>query len=429
MGRDSSTIVFFPARAFGPMTNSVGIGDALRRRGHRVVFVVEESFAGTLEERGFEEHLVRLAPRGPEGEAPGQLWEGFLEDKGPVLRLSTTEQLKRFVAPTFRALFEGAKYVDDRLLEIFAELQPNAIAVDNVITFPALFSSQIPWVRIVSRNPAEMKDHQVPPPYSGLPSESGAGWDEFWAAYREANAELHDEFSEYCQERGAPPLHSDDFIHESPWLNLYSYPEELDYRRVRPLGPHWHNLGASVRSTDPAWDVPESLAESSDPLLYLSLGSLGSVDVKLLRRLIAELTDAPYRVIVAKGPRAREIDLPPNMAGAEFLPQASILPKVDLVITNGGTNTVLESLYFGKPLVLLPLFWDQHDNAQRLHEKGYGVRLETYDHKPDKLPDAISRLLGDRQLSARLARISTRLQQARGAEAAAARVERIALDP
>ena len=45
------TIVFFPEGAFGPTNNCVGIGDALRKRGHRVVFVIEESFAGTWRRR------------------------------------------------------------------------------------------------------------------------------------------------------------------------------------------------------------------------------------------------------------------------------------------------------------------------------------------------------------------------------------------
>src|SRR5262245_48929372 len=57
-----STIVFFPEGAYGPTNNCVGIGDVLRRRGHRVVFIVEESFAGALEAQGFEERLMRLGP-------------------------------------------------------------------------------------------------------------------------------------------------------------------------------------------------------------------------------------------------------------------------------------------------------------------------------------------------------------------------------
>ena len=44
-----STIVFFPEGAYGPTNNCVGIGQVLRERGHRVVFVIEESFAGGLE--------------------------------------------------------------------------------------------------------------------------------------------------------------------------------------------------------------------------------------------------------------------------------------------------------------------------------------------------------------------------------------------
>ena len=35
-------------------------------------------------------------------------------------------------------------------------------------------------------------------------------------------------------------------------------------------------------------------------------------------------------------------------------------------------------MWFGKPMVVLPIFWDQHDNAQRVDETGYGIRLPTY---------------------------------------------------
>jgi UDP:flavonoid glycosyltransferase YjiC (YdhE family) len=113
------------------------------------------------------------------------------------------------------------------------------------------------------------------------------------------------------------------------------------------------------------------------------------------------------------------------MTGAEFLPQTSILPQVDLVITHGGNNTVTESLFFGKPMVLLPLFWDQYDNAQPIHDTGFGVRLDTYGHRREELLDAIDGLLADVALKQRLAAVSARLQAAPGTQKAAALIERL----
>ncbi len=420
---EPSTIVFFPEGAYGPTNNCVGIGDVLRRRGHRVVFIIEESFEGTLEAQGFEEKLMRLTPPPEVEEVPGQFWKDFIRETAPVFRHPTIDQLAGFIAPTFQALIDGARYVDDRLLEIIDEVEPDLLVEDNVVSFPALLSCGRPWARIASCNPAEMKDPAVPPTFSGLPEADRSGWVEFWDAYREALGPMHAEFSEYCQERGAPPLPPDDFIHESPLMNLYLYPDEIDYRRDSPLGDRWHNLEASVRATDPDWELPPELAEREGPLVYLSLGSLGSADVSLMQKLVAELADSPYRVIVSKGPQADEFELAGNMTGEEFLPQTAILPQVDLVITHGGNNTVTESLFFGKPMVGLPLFWDQYDNAQRIDETGLGVRLDTYGHEGAELTGAIDRLLADASLAGRLAAMSKRLRALEGTRRAADLIE------
>src|SRR6201996_5299940 len=422
----AKTVVFFPEGAFGPTNNCVGIGDVLRRRSHRIVFIVEESFAGTLEAQGFEERTMRLTPPPPTEEAPGQFWKDFIRDTAPVFRRSTTEQLGEFIAPTFQALIDGAKYVDAQLTEIIGALEPDLVVEDNVVSFPALFAAGAPWARIDSCNPLEIKDPDLPPVFSGLPSEDRSGWGEFWEAYRAAPAASPADFDEFGRGPGPPPLPADDFIHASPTLNLYLYPEEVDYPRRRALGPTWHNLGASVRATDPDWRLPEELAAGPEPLVYLSLGSLGSADVELMRTLVAELAEAPYRFIVSKGPQADEFELAPNMVGAEFLPQTSVLPQVDLVITHGGNNTVTESLFFGKPMGVLPIFWDQHDNARRLDETGFGIHVDTYAHDPADLTSAIARLLDDGALADRLAQTSRRLQAARGTELAATLIERAA---
>jgi len=421
--RAGRTIVFFPEGAFGPTNNCVGIGDVLRRRGHRVVFVVEESFAGTLEAKGFEEQLMRLAPPPELPEEPGQFWKDFIRDTAPVFRKSTFEQLGEFIAPTWQALVDGARYVDEGLAEILAEVEPDLVVEDNVVGFPAIPAGGRPWVRIVSCNPLEVKDPDLPPPFSGLPLDDRSDWAEFRTEYARHVGELQGSFSAFCQERGAPPLPELELIHESPWLNLTLYPDELDYARSRSLGPHWRNLETSVRATDASWSPPEPDGRA---LVYLSLGSLGSADVDLMKRLVGELARTPHRYVVSTGPRHADYELAENMIGEEFLPQTSVLPHVDAVITHGGNNTTTECMWFGKPMLVLPIFWDQHDNAQRVHETGYGLRLPTYDFGDGELAIALDGLLADEAMRARCAVAGERLQKRPGTILAAELIEQVA---
>jgi UDP:flavonoid glycosyltransferase YjiC (YdhE family) len=108
------------------------------------------------------------------------------------------------------------------------------------------------------------------------------------------------------------------------------------------------------------------------------------------------------------------------------VPQPAVLPVVDLVITHGGNNTTTECFHFGKPMVVLPLFWDQYDNAQRVDETGFGTRLATYAFREEELLGEIDRLLGDDALRARMRTIAARLQAAPGTVAAATEIERVA---
>jgi UDP:flavonoid glycosyltransferase YjiC (YdhE family) len=422
--------VFFPEGAYGPTNNCIGIGDVLRQRGHRVVFIVEESFAGRLEEKGFEERLMRLGPKPETEEVPGQFWIDFIRDTAPIFRKPTIEQLGEFLQPTWQALIDGAKFVDDRLREIIDELDPNVIVEDNVVAFPALPASGLPWVRIASCNPAEIKDPAIPPFSSGYPVDDRSAWPAFLEEVERTHREMWSDFDAFCRDRGAPGLawspSGPDFIHESPWLNLYLYPAEADYRRERPLAPTWHRLDSCVRATDGTWELPEQLRSGDGALIYLSLGSLGSADVSLMQRLVDVLATTRHRVIVSKGPLADQITLPDTMVGEGYLPQPAILPQVDLVVTHGGNNTVTECFNAGKPMVVLPLFWDQVDNAQRVDETGFGVRLATYAFDDAELTGAIDRLLTDQALQARMVTAAARMQAQPGTTKAADRIEQVA---
>ncbi len=156
--------------------------------------------------------------------------------------------------------------------------------------------------------------------------------------------------------------------------------------------------------------MPAAVADRPDgsALIYLSLGSLGGADVELMQRLVDVLGTTRHRFIVSKGPQADRITLADNMVGAQMLPQTKVIPQVDLVISHGGNNTVTETLHFGKPLIVLPLFWDQYENAQRIDELGFGVRLDTYGFTDAELTDAVERLLADTALREAAGRASVR---------------------
>ncbi len=171
---------------------------------------------------------------------------------------------------------------------------------------------------------------------------------------------------------GVPPPPTGHPESISPYLNWYIYPEELDYLKIRPLPPTFLQLDHLVRQTElkrleggkkSDLSLPEQIVHGSvGKLVYVSFGTIGSADQKLIKRFISLLSASPNRFIFSLGPHAEELTPlldPLKMTGAQFLPQTTVLPLADLFITHGGNNSVLEALYAGVPMLVCPLFADQ----------------------------------------------------------------------
>src|SRR5882724_41396 len=148
------TVALFPEPgAWGPTNNLVALGNHLRERGIRTVFVIEESFEGELAERGFEERLMRMAPP-PEGEETvGGGWAEFVRETSPQFRRPTIDQLETVTAPIWPEFVDGAEYSHDWLTEIWSELRPDAIVHDCVASFPSVSLAGCPWICVVSAKP------------------------------------------------------------------------------------------------------------------------------------------------------------------------------------------------------------------------------------------------------------------------------------
>ena len=74
----------------------------------------------------------------------------------------------------------------------------------------------------------------------------------------------------------------------------------------------------------------------------------------------------------------------------------------------------------------MPLFYDQYDNAQRVQEKNFGVRVEPYSFKDEELVRAIDQVLNDKELKQKLTKASERIRASKSKEKACVEMEKVA---
>jgi tetratricopeptide (TPR) repeat protein len=65
--------------------------------------------------------------------------------------------------------------------------------------------------------------------------------------------------------------------------------------------------------------------------------------------------------------------LPGNLRVEPWVNPAEVLPRADVAVSHGGFGTTMEAIATGLPLVMVPLFGDQPDNAARIEAAGAGV--------------------------------------------------------
>lgn len=396
----SPTIALFPEASFGAALNCVGIAQALRAKGARPVFICHAGFSGVFADYGFQEY--QLPTDEPLSDSERQsYWQAFVRRHLPHFRLSPIDQLETYVAPTWQAIVDTAVNAEAPLRQLLARLKPDAVVLDNVIMFPAIAAAGCPWVRVVSCAETELPDANVPPYLSGLGAEDPQRA-AFEARYLAACAPAHDRFNRFRMDAGLASLPKGLFLEASPDLNLLLTPSIVRRERAEPLDPtRFVYLEGCVRSEGP-FEVPV-FPRNKGPLVYVSFGSLGAMDVGLIERMLVVFDRLPARFIVnAGGLRDAYRAVPDNVYLDAWFPQPSVVAKSDLFIHHGGNNSFCEALRFGVPSLIMPYCWDGHDNARRAGETGVGDHIGRDAWTEGVLERAILGLLADDAMRARL---------------------------
>jgi UDP:flavonoid glycosyltransferase YjiC (YdhE family) len=112
---------------------------------------------------------------------------------------------------------------------------------------------------------------------------------------------------------------------------------------------------------------------------------------------LAALANEPDLLVIATtgGRPVSDIPgpIPDNARLASYLPFEWLLPKVDVLVTNGGYGTVNQALSLGIPLVTAGLTEDKADTNARVTWSGVGIDLNNQQPAPSELREAVRAVL------------------------------------
>jgi MGT family glycosyltransferase len=195
----------------------------------------------------------------------------------------------------------------------------------------------------------------------------------------------------------------------------------LDFqRRDRPA--HVHFVGRLAGSPPPAV-LPAWWSDlDGRQVVHVSQGTQNIDPADLIRPTLDALADDDALVVVSTGVPGRDelpFPVPDNTRVAGFLPYAQLLPRVDLMVTNGGWGGTLAALGHGIPLVIAGGDLDKPEVAARVAWAGAGVNLRTGTPRADAVRAAVWQVRGDPAYRAAARAVAAELASLGGAARAA----------
>jgi UDP:flavonoid glycosyltransferase YjiC (YdhE family) len=159
---------------------------------------------------------------------------------------------------------------------------------------------------------------------------------------------------------------------------------------------------------EPAFPTERSFRSSAPPppskrdgatTVYFTLGTVFNLECgDLFARVLDGLRELPFEVVATVGPHVDPAEfgpLPDRFHLTEYVPQSDVLPRADVVVSHGGSGSVLGALAHGLPQVLIPMGADQPLNGTRCEELGLARVLDPIAATPESVRDAVSTVLAD----------------------------------
>jgi UDP:flavonoid glycosyltransferase YjiC (YdhE family) len=326
-------VLFASTRGTGHFNPLVAFIEACVRGGHEVMVAGPPPLAATVERAGYR---FWEGAEPPEDEL-GATW-------GRVPTVSPEEANEIVIGEIFAGL--NVRAMLPSLEAACEEWQPDALIREE-----AEFASAIAAER-----------HGVPQARVGV---SLAGLEGMALEFAGAGLDEH--------HRGIA-----DRIWASPYLTFVPAGLEDTQRALPPITHRFSDPAAGAQGEP----LPDWWSGDSRPLVYVSFGSVvGTMPVAgaLYAAVYEAAAELPARVLLTLGQPDADIEAlgpaPANLRVERWVAPADVLAQADAVVSHGGFGTTLGAVAAGLPLVVVPLFGDQPDNARRVETVRAGVVL------------------------------------------------------
>ncbi len=400
----------------GDIDPFIALGQELKDRNHRVILVSNDYFKDKADQFGLEFVSIGSKQDYLDVLANPDVWNRF---KG--FRLLVDELILRGM----RDIYEQIKILHT----------PDTIIVAPCFMYGARIARDklgIPLVTVVLQPTSIWTDDQ-PPTLASYP------WTKFLPGFVKRNLA-----------KGIERFYFEPLI--QPETNRFR--SELGLSPVDRVSTHWQYSPDLILALFPKWFGP-ALTHSPQHLLFPGFVSHenphSAVNAECLDFLLAG--DRPIAFTAGSGHRhaqkffqvAVEVcqklnvrgilltkfsancptQLPKSILHCDYAPFLSIFPKCRAVVHHGGIGTTGKALASGVPQLVMPMAYDQPDNARRLKSLGIARFLNPMRFTPDNVATELDNLLGSRSVQSRCQDLAGQIDSSSALDVACSAIESV----
>ena len=397
-------IIMTPVGSSGDVHPFVGVGRLLRDRGHEVVVIATGHFGQVVEKAG-----LGFVPH-PESEDAFEHVRQHPDLWHP--RRGVGVLLKHIVAPSMRGLYDriADKYEPGRSVLVGHMLALGTRVFEDKHRVPAVTLSLAPSA---FRSLCQVPAHAPGKDLSRLPR-----WLKrllWWVVDRTMfDRHIEKPLNAWRSELGLEPVHR---IFRG-WLH--------SPRRVIGLFPDWFgspqpDWPSTARLTGfPLFDETgqhepdpklEAFMGRDEPPIVFTPGSANEQASRFFKTAVEAVQQLhwPALLLTRHEPQLPR-HLPDHVLYRPYVPLSQVLPRCAAIVHHGGIGTCAQGLAAGVPQLIMPMGYDQPDNATRLGRLGVGAWLEPQEFTDNRLAAALQHLIESSQVAASCRRYADRIK-------------------